>query len=309
MKIKNLTLRDFEEVLDTNLSALVTKKIQSYNFAYEEIDKKERDRTILKTIEFLNSDFVQKSGPHRVNDWVEGWAENEKEFTNSNNFSSLIPKYFGKFPYVRWKQNFIKPLNPDFEYNMVKVLQYWLFEKYFSDVDSIYEFGCGTGHNLFRANEINPNANIFGLDWAESSQSNIKAINKIFNKNFQSHRFDFFNVDKEFKLERNSGIFTFAALEQVGHSHVDFINYLIEQNPQICIHVEPIGEMLNPKENLIDFLSVAYFEKRNYLKNLVNTLENLESSGRIEIINKKRSFIGSLYVDGYSIIIWKPVYA
>ena len=98
-------------------------------------------------------------------------------------------------------------------------------------------------------------------------------------------------------------------MEQVGHSHVDFINYLIEQNPQICIHVEPIGEMLNPKENLIDFLSVAYFEKRNYLKNLVNTLENLESSGRIEIINKKRSFIGSLYVDGYSIIIWKPVYA
>ena len=187
-----------------------------------------------------------------------------------------------------------------------KSLQYWVFEKHLSEVDAIYEFGCGTGHNLFRAHEVNPTAKIHGLDWAKSSQDNINRINKIFDKDFGHHKFDFFNVDKNYKLQKNSGIYTFAALEQVGRSsHVEFIDYLIEQDPAICVHIEPIGEMLNPATDFVDYLSVAYFRKRNYLSGFTNTLTNMANAGKIEIVQKQRSFIGSMFVDGYSLIAWK----
>ncbi|HCY80414.1 MAG TPA: hypothetical protein DHV22_01795 [Xanthomarina gelatinilytica] len=64
--------------------------------------------------------------------------------------------------------------------------------------------------------------------------------------------------------------------------------------------------MLNPGNNFVDYLSVQYFRKRNYLDGLANTLANMEAAGEIEIVQQQRSFIGSLYVDGYSIIAWRP---
>tara|TARA_R110001592_G_scaffold246995_1_gene508979 strand:- start:525 stop:1484 length:960 start_codon:yes stop_codon:yes gene_type:complete len=309
MIIKNLKIPDFEEVFGEKLTSLVKKKIDSCNLAYIEPTTKERDNLIMMVMQTLNSENVQKSGPNRAGDWVKGWAQNAKELKITKNFDALIPKYFGKLSHVRWKQQFIKPINRDFEYDMAKILQYWVFEKHLSEVDAIYEFGCGTGHNLFRAEEINKRANIYGLDWAESSQDNIKNLNQIFGKDYGSHRFDFFNVDKDYKLEKNSGIYTFAALEQVGSSHVEFINYLIEQDPAICVHIEPIGEMLNPAGDFVDYLSVAYFRKRGYLSGFTNTLTNLAAAGKIEIVQKQRSFIGSLYVDGYSIVAWRPLSA
>ena len=309
MKIKRITVQDFEEVFGEKLSPGMSSKIESCNLSYYEITTEERDKVTLSVIQTLGSKEVEKSGPHRVNDWIRGWAENSHELSVTNNFNSLIPKYFGKFPYVRWKQHFIKPVNRSFEYNMVKILQYWIFEKLFNSASAIYEFGCGTGHNLFRAQEINPKANVYGLDWAESSQDNINKINKLFTKDFGCHKFDFFNIDNEYNLENNSGVYTFAALEQVGGSHVDFIEYLIKQNPSVCVHIEPIGEMLNPGSNFIDYLSVAYFKKRNYLDGLSNTLQNMQASGKIEILQQQRSFIGSLFVDGYSIIAWRPLNA
>ena len=306
MKIKKLTVKDFEEAFGENLSPFLRKKIESCNLAYQELTSPERDNLIMNIMRTLSDEQIQKSGAHRANDWVRGWAENSSELSETNNFNSLIPKYFGKFPYVRWKQNFIKPVNKSFEYNMARILQYWLFEKHFKDSNSVYEFGCGTGHNLFRVNEINKDANVYGLDWAESSQDNIKKINNIFDKNFGSHRFDFFNVEHDYTLDPKSGVYTFAALEQVGSSHTEFLKYLLSQKPSICVHIEPIGEMLNPGNNFVDYLSVQYFRKRNYLDGLANTLANMEAAGEIEIVQQQRSFIGSLYVDGYSIIAWRP---
>ena len=306
MIIKNLTIPDFEEVFGEDLSSFVKSKIDSFDLSYTEPSMKERDSIIMMILQTLSSEKIQKSGPHRADDWVKGWAENAKEFKLTRNFSSLIPKYFGKFSHVRWKQQFIKPVSRYFEYAMAQILQYWLFERHFCDVDAIYEFGCGTGHNLFRAQEINPDASIYGLDWADSSQKNIETINEIFDKDFKSHKFNFFNVDKDYKLEKNSGVFTFAALEQVGASHKDFINYLLEQDPAVCVHIEPIGEMLNPAGDFVDYLSASYFRKREYLVGFTRTLENMAATGKIEIIQKQRSFIGSLFVDGYSIVAWRP---
>ncbi len=302
---KKIEITDFEKAIGENLSELVKEKIDECEFVYDEISKEERDSLTLLIIDFLLEDiFVKKAGPHRINDWVKGWGENCTEFSDSGDFNSLVPKYFGKHPYVRWEGQWIKPSNKDFEYNMVRILQYWLFEKFFSSCENIYEFGCGTGHNLFRAHEVNSSATITGLDWASSSQETLQEINRVYGFDFSGHNFDFYNVDNDFVLGENSGVYTFAALEQIGSRYNDFVEYLVKNNPGVCIHVEPMAECLD-KEELCDYLSIKYFEKRKYLNGFANHLASLADDGKIEILYEKRSFIGSVFINGYSIIAWR----
>jgi len=298
--MKKLSTKDFEQAWGCSLSRFVQEKITNSELNYSEVTPEQSEKL---AVGILNDIFsgLKKAGKHRSSDWELGWAENRDA---TEDF--LIPRYFGKLPYIRWMGNFLKVENKNFEYYTASILQYHLFEKFLKQVDNIYEFGCGTGHNLLRAHEVNPKATIHGLDWAESSQQTIERINSVYSKNFKSKKFDFFNIDNNYKLERNSGVYTFAALEQVGKDHVDFVDYLIKNNPQICLHVEPIAELLNPQEKLLDFLSVKYFEERNYLNGFYDHLKKIESSGKIDIIYANRSNIGSFYVDGYSIVAWRP---
>ena len=55
----------------------------------------------------------------------------------------------------------------------------------------------------------------------------------------------------------------------------------------------------------MDYLSIKYFKKRNYLDGLKTYLVDLEKQGKIEIIQDQRSYIGSMLIDGYSIIAWR----
>jgi len=302
--IKNITHKDFEEAFGEELDSFTISKIKEYNFSYSELNSIEKDELFLTILKTLDSSDVKKSGAHRKNDWELGWNENLMEFSKNINLLSLIPKYFGKFPYVRWKKQFVKPINLEFEYNMAKVLQYWLFTKYFSDIDNVYEFGCGTGHNLIRVNEINSTVKLYGLDWVDTSQNILKIINEQLGIKIYGDKFNFFDIDKEFKLIENAGIFTFAALEQLSDHYDDFIQYLIEQNPKVCVHIEPMGEYLD-FNNLNDYLSLKYFEKRNYIKDFRKYMLGLESLGKIEILQNQRSNIGSMFVDGYSILVWR----
>ena len=183
MKTKTINIENFEEAFGEKVSEFVRDKISSYNFSYEEASEDDKEKLILSILKKIDNG-LERSGKHRLNEWNKGWAENKDQLERDISFESLIPKYFGKLPYARWRQDFIKPTSENFEYNMVQVLQYWLFEKFFSSVGSIYEFGCGTSHNLFRASQTNPKAKIWGLDWAVSSQETISLINKNLNLNF-----------------------------------------------------------------------------------------------------------------------------
>ena len=301
---EKITLKDFEAATGESLSELVKEKISECEFIYEKLTWPERDRLISAIVDYLVDDNLVEAGPHRISAWTKGWGENHTEFSDSHSFKSLIPKYFGKHPYVKWQSEWIRPCNKDFEYNMARILQYWLFEKFFSSCENIYEFGCGTGHNLFRAQEVNESANITGLDWAKSSQEAIEEINKVYGFKFKSHNFDFYNVDNDFVLGSNSGVYTFAALEQIGDKYHDFIEYLTKNNPGVCVHIEPIAECLD-NGNIGDYLSIKYFKKRKYLSGFAKHLKSLADEGKIEIIYEKGSFIGSVYINGYSIIAWR----
>lgn len=262
---------------------------------YRKLTKKEEEATLIQIMDTLLDDSIPYSGAHRHKQWEKGWGENLKSM-------EITPKYFGKYPINRLNGEFVYALDKNYEVNKLYELVDALGKKYLSKVDAIYEFGCGTGHNLLRMRKINPDALFVGCDWATSSQ---KILNSYPDPHIKGYHFDFFDPGN-LGLKKNSGVYTVAALEQTGKDYVKFVKYLLRKKPSIVVHIEPIPELLDPT-NLLDYLSIKYMQKRRYLSGYLDYLRELEKKGKIKIIEARRSGVGSLFVDGYSILIWKPL--
>jgi len=305
-KIK-LIPSDFEKMFEEKLNPYVNKKIKDYNFIYSDVSEIERDNCLKIIFQTLLKDFIVYAGEHRQKHWEKGWNENLKNFQKNKKIKDIIPKYF-KYDILRINQKFIKILSKDFEKNCLSVIINWLSDKYMRKANSIYEFGCGTGHHLLNIREVNPEANIWGLDWAKSSQKIIKELSKkLSDPKLFTQQFDFFHPDKNLILDKDSIVYTVAALEQTGDNFKPFVKYLLKNKPKLCIHIEPIGELLD-ENNLLDYLSIKYFEKRNYLSGFLDYLKQLEKKDKIKILKAQRTYIGSLFIDGYSVIVWAPNY-
>lgn len=240
---------------------------------YRQLSKKEYDSAIIAMIEELDKP-LKVAGENRKQDWIKGWSKAGK-----------YPQYYGKYPVNRLNGKLVYALSKNYERDALYALVDTLFKKYLWDCKFVYEFGCGTGHLLER---LNPRSVIVGLDWA--------------NKKYGY--FDFFNP--KYPMSKNAGVYTVAALEQVGTDFVKFVDFLVESKPRVVLHIEPIEELLDPT-SLLDYLSLRYMKKRNYLSGYLTHLKKLEKEGKVKILSAKRSGIGSLFIDGYSIIAWYPI--
>lgn len=307
-EIKSLSIHDFEGAFGEKLSPFVADRIGKYSFKYAEITPEEKEILLIKIVETLLDPKLLQSGEHRLDQWESGWGENlELLLQNPRNIDLIIPKYFNKYGAIRWRGRFIRPVSEKFECHSLAIILDWLFDKYMREAPAIYEFGCGTGHNLLRARGVNSSASLCGLDWATASQSIIERLAHYkIDPNISGHRFDYFNPDELFHLAPDSVIYTVASLEQVGSRWDKFIDYIIHNCPKLCIHVEPVAELLDPNK-LIDYLSIEYFKKRNYLSGFLDGLRKFEREGKVKIHRAQRTNIGSLFIEGYSVIVWEPI--
>ena len=293
----------FEQLFGARFNPDLARRIDAKALECEEATVAEHDSCILTAVKYLLQDEVTQAGAHRIEQWERGWNENLNEFQQSGDPTSLIPKYFKKGVYSRLQQRFVMGTSPDYDHQMLTVILDWLFDRYLANpsVKNIYEFGCGTGHNLLQARQYNRTAEMVGLDWAKSSQVCIESMHE---PGITGHNFDYFNPDYDFHIQKGGAVFTVASLEQTGENYKEFLRYLLSQDSAVCFHIEPIGELLD-ESNLLDYLSARYFRKRNYLSGYLNYLEELERQGKIEILQKQRSYIGSLFIDGYSVVAWR----
>lgn len=260
---------------------------------YKLLNKAETEQAVIKILDVLLDPSLPYSGKHRKEQWEKGWGENLKA-------GDINPRYFEKYKINRLNGKFVIGFDKHYEQKMLYSIVDELAYKYLTEATAIVEFGCGTGHNLRRISGINPQAHLIGLDWTKSSQQILLGMG------MEAHNFDFFEPDIRLKLPKDSSVITVAALEQVGTRYERFLKYLIKQKPKIVIHIEPIPELLDPTK-LLDYLSIKYMAKRKYLSGYLNTLRLLEKQGKIKILDARRSGIGSLFIDGYSILIWKPI--
>jgi len=304
---KILNDKDFENAFRDKLTPYVVDQISRYRFEYEDFSAAEFEKLLIKIVDVLLDPEVPQSGAHRLPQWENGWAENLHALSESpSNVEQIVPRYFSKYGAVRWQGKLIKPKSEKFEFYTLAIILDWLFDQYCRNASDIYEFGCGTGHNLLRIRQVNSHAKLWGLDWASSSQRILGQLNETgVDKNIFGHRFDYFHPDQNFTVTTGGIVYTVASLEQVGNGWKPFLNYLLHQRPALCIHVEPIAELLD-QDILLDNLSCKYFRKRNYLDGFLTHLRELETAGQVKIHKAQRTGIGSLFIEGYSVVVWSP---
>lgn len=295
----------FENLWRIKLSDFARELIDSLELECSPIDHYHEKELIDEMNHELTEGKFVRAGIERLSIWESGWRENYNEYLETRNRISLLPKYFGKSPINRLNQRLVIGLGENFEVRMLRAVQSWIFTSYFAEIETVYEYGCGTGHNLLYLHDLFPNIELVGLDWSTSSQDLIRKISdteKI--TNLRGFGFDFFNPDYSLRLVDNAAVLTVASLEQIGEAHERFIDYLIKQGPRVIVNIEPFSEFLNPQNDL-DAQSINYMHKRNYVRGFIQRVKSLEAEGKVEILCQKRSYVGSKYIEGYSILVWK----
>ncbi len=274
------------------------------DFRYRVLLGKEKDDAILKAIKFIENDTQRVGVPSRVEVWEKGWKENLDLFRANHSLNDIVPKYFRPGQILRFNSQFIAPKDPNFQLNFVKLFQLWFFQKYMSQCSSIYEFGCGTGLHLVTLANLFPDKELFGLDFIESSVHLVNEIAKHYSYRLSASNFDMSIPDINYKIKANSVVFTCGSIEQLSGNFVDFIDYLIDNKPVMCCHIEPMTELLDD-DNIVDYLATILQKKRQYAFGLLPHMYQLEKEGIIDILSLKRLSFGDEKMEQYNYIIWK----
>lgn len=301
----NLTVEDFQSmfggVLDQGLSALVEK----HNWGYKPLSEHDRDAVIISILNRIEDGRFSTAGMHTKAKWERGWQESLDAYSLDGDNASLVPKYIKPSQIVRLGSRFVHVDDPQFELNWYRIFAHWFFKTYLRGFDHIFEFGCGSGHNVAALSTMFPNTRIHGLDWALPSVQIVETMRSE-GKNVEGHLFDFYNPNIALTLPPNSAVVTMGALEQTGAKWQPFLEYLIGRAPELCVHAEPILEWYDPN-NLVDHTAIQAHFKRNFWVGFPDALKDLHDTGRAQMLEAHRTGFGSELLEGYSQMVWKPL--
>ncbi len=308
--LKAVTLRDFAESFGTTEDDVRNKcqnLINGLDFSYSIIKGAEREALIVNILKKIETDRQVIGAPERQKIWHDGWAENLVEFIHSDyDLNKLVPKFIRPGQPVRFKKQYIKPSSEMFELSYYSVFRQWLFKTYFESIDQIFEFGCGTGFNLIALAQLYPQKRLAGLDFVKSSVDLVNTIADRCKFNLTGFLFDMLSPDRSFKFNKETAVLTIGSIEQLAGNFVPFLNYLLKQPVSVCVHVEPVIELYDDA-NLADYLAMKFQAKRGYTSNFLPYLKKLEEQKSIDILKVKRLYFGSLFMEGYNYIVWRPL--
>lgn len=304
-----VTVEDFARSFGTTVEDIPEEcraLIAETDFRYRILEGEERDKVILDALKKIESDRQLIGAPERQDVWQRGWEENLRDFIESGyDLGTLTPKFIRPNQPIRFNRSYIVPSNPMFELDYFRVFRLWLFKKYLKDVDSIYEFGCGTGFNLVELAQLYPEKKLYGLDFVPASRDLVNKIGEVYGWKMTGHLFDMTAPEESFQIDDNSAVLTFGSMEQLADNFEAFLQFLLQRSPALCISDEPTIELYD-ENNLIDYLAIRFHRKRGYTENYLPRLRELEAQGKIELLKVKRLFFGSMYMEGFSYIVWRP---
>lgn len=290
------------------LPAQCRKLIEDHDFSYRVPQGEDRDRIILEVLRRLEADSQKIGTRERKEVWERGWREALDEYVSSD-FASprVVPKFIRSNQAVRLNGQYVLPSNPNFELRFVEVLREWMFRRFFANVEEVHEFGCGTGFNLVSLATIFPEKRLFGSDFVSASVELVKQIASNSRLAISARMFDMISPPDDYELTPGSGVFTFGSLEQLANRFECFVDFLLDHRPGVCLHVEPTVELYD-KCDLVDHLAICFHRKRGYTEGFLPRLNALAAERRIELLRVTRLNFGSLMMEGYNLIVWRPLH-
>ena len=257
--------------------------LESAELGFRELTSVETEETVKTVFETLGSPKLPVSGKHRQPNWAAAWSDVLLRFKERDcDPEALVPDYYQPLEIARFERRFVRPESARYELDFLNVFRLWLFQEFFGEAESVYEFGCGSGHNLAALAQVHPNKSLIGLDWAAPVQEIARLLRERRDWPINGRFFDLFDPDSEMGLESNSVAFTMGALEQIGTSFEPFLRFLLERKPALCVNVEPLIELYDERY-LLDCLGAWYCRRRGYLSGYLARLRQLEKAGAVEI--------------------------
>jgi len=307
---KKVTIKDFSHLLGVHTETLATPCRDFFtdrNFNYSIIEGAELEQLILSILKKINMDRQVIGAKERDTVWENGWKENLNEFiTSKYDLNKLTPKFIRPMQPIRFNGCYVRTENPNFELDYYSAYRLWIFTEYMSKFNTIYEFGCGTGFNLVELAKLYPEKRYHGLDFANSSKRIIDLIAKKYLWNIDGHVFNLIHPDNSIEITPGSLVFTIGTIEQLASKFEPFLQFLLAKKPELCLHIEPILELYD-ENTLFDYLAIMFHKKRGYTQGFLPRLQELETQGKIKILKIKRIYFGSLYMEGYTHIVWRPL--
>src|SRR5438876_6934701 len=309
MSWERLGVGDFARLFGTHESEITEacrEFIGDADFRFRRLTAGERSTVLRDVLARIASPEFDVAGPDRHAKWERGWSENLEGLREGKDLDALVPRYMRPGQPVRLDRDYVMPFDPSFELQWFALFRRWLFRTYFEAADVVYEFGCGSGFNLAECARLYPTKEYVGLDWAHASTEIVNELGERFGWRMRGVPFDFFNPDPSVKIRDNAVVFTVGALEQTGANHGAFLDYLLDAAPALVVHVEPIVEWYDA-DHPVDDAAIRFHRRRGYWSGFPARLRALEAAGRVRILKTQRAHFGSLYIEGYSQLIWMPV--
>jgi hypothetical protein len=256
----------------------------------------------------LRGNEVQKSGENELERWEKGWLEIlDRIRLEGVSMDALTPQYF-HYNIFRYRGRYIQSASRRFEQDIFELLKNIVIMKYLSTVSHIVELGCGTGKNLLMMRTDFKQKKLTGCDWAVSSQELIGQINRVTGAEIKAVNLNLFSMEgwQDVAIDSNTGVLTIHALEQLGSDIDPILKSIYEARPHICVHIEPILELYDPK-NLFDQVAIDYHYKRNYLSGFYSKLLEWDEEGKINILKVCRTSFGSMFQEAYTVVVWEIV--
>jgi SAM-dependent methyltransferase len=286
------------------LPAASLDTLAANDLSFEVLTGSEREAQLLRALRGADAPDLTVSGPHRATDWERGWNENLRAFEAAAcEPATLVPKY-NRHLVLRLQGDYVRVGWPGFEYAVYSAIRQHVFATWFGHVDRVVEYGCGTGTSLMLLAQQMPRLQLCGLDWAPSSQAIVAKLAAKLGRPIEAARFDMFQP-VPLGLGPRCGVFTSAAMEQLGRDFEPLLQHWLVGEPSICVHLEPIHEEY-AVDSLFDEVARRYHERRGYLRGFLGRLRELAAQGRIELLEVRRTGLGSFFHEGYTLVVWRP---
>jgi hypothetical protein len=290
---------------EAEVTAVLGKDIATEKLRYRRLGAGERDALILQVLDRIDGGQLTVVGAGRKQLWADVWQECLDNFIkHSHDIEHLNPRFVGASRMIRLDGDYAEAESERFEVELYGIVRKWLFHRWLKGFPQVFEFGSGSAFNLVALAHQQPGIQIHGLDWAAGAVELVNVLRDKLGLNLTGHPFDFFNPNRDLDVPQDSAVMTFCALEQTGDRFGAFLDFLIEKQPAICMHMEPIAEFYDPA-SLPDALALRYHRRRGYLNGFLTRLRELEGQGRITILDARRLGFGSLYHEGFSVVVWK----
>jgi SAM-dependent methyltransferase len=278
----------------------------AHDFRYRVLDAAEEAALLADVDARIAAGTFSVAGRAGKARWERGWGENLTAFRTAGDPAALVPRYIRDGQPLRLFRRYVLPFDARFERHWYGVFRRWLFATHFADVGAVFEFGCGSGHNLAALATLFPGMRLVGLDWSVAARDLACELARRHGHRIEGRLFDFFAPDVALGLPADAAVLTVGALEQTGRDWGPFLDWLLRRRPRLVVHVEPILEWYDP-DDVVDLAAIRFHRARGYWEGYPARLDALASEGRIEILARKRSYFGSLYLEGYSQLVWRPV--